>query len=209
VVTQWEAATAAPVASHDRGAGFPATSLATHGGRLFAGYASGHVRVFRAGTDPTSRVLEAEIAAHARCVTAVAAHPLSPTFVSVGEDCVVNVWSLPPEAGGPAVGGASGAAAGGGGGSSSASTAAVTVVAGGGTATGAGAALVPPAASGAGGGRGGGAAAKVLLDMSSSVPHALLTGAAFVAHPDGADAGVHIVTAAYDWLSLRVFYGIT
>ena len=109
VLAQWEAPTAsaasarAPVAVLDKGAGAPCTSLALQGPLIVAGYASGHVRIFRqggggggAGDAPLRpAVLEAEIGAHARCVTALSFHPSRPTFASVGEDCMLNVWSLP------------------------------------------------------------------------------------------------------------------
>jgi hypothetical protein len=108
-----DAPSARPVAVLDRGGGHPCTALILQGPLIVAGYACGHVRVFRQSGGVAPRpgggggggaqapsplrpaFLEAEIGAHARCVTALAFHPLRPTFASVGEDCVMNVWSLP------------------------------------------------------------------------------------------------------------------
>ena len=125
VIAQWEpilapAASAvaaapakaiAPVAVLDFGSGFPCTSVALLDDLIVAGYASGHVRIFRqggggGGGKPLNRAtLEVEFAAHARCLMALALHPSKPTFATVGEDCVLNVWSLPDaRAGAPPAG---------------------------------------------------------------------------------------------------------
>lgn len=95
-VSQWDAGTGRLLVRHDRGAGYPATALALHGDVIVAGYGSGHVRIFRCGNAPGgARFMEVELTAHARSVTAVSFHPSAPTFASVGEDGLVNVWSLP------------------------------------------------------------------------------------------------------------------
>lgn len=79
------------------GAGFPCTSIAVRGDIAIAGFASGYIRIYRVLISAAGKPMhhEVEIAAHARCVNAVDLHPTQYTFASVGEDCVVNVWSLP------------------------------------------------------------------------------------------------------------------
>jgi hypothetical protein len=197
----WAAGTpsssASPLATFDKGSGAPCTSLALRGSHLVAGYATGHVRVFRmpaatagsgagAGAAATGSTapsasggfLEVEIAAHARAVMSVCFHPSRSTFASVGEDSVVNVWSLPET-----------------------STSA-------GTGLGAGA--------GAGAGMGAGASSsKVLLDMSAPIADRILTGAAFVPSQGGGGGGgggggavAHLVVAPYDRPNLRVFLAL-
>ena len=37
-----------------------------------------------------------EVAAHARCITAIALNPDAPVIATVSEDCVLSVWTLPP-----------------------------------------------------------------------------------------------------------------
>ena len=89
----------APLSQLDHGGGFPCTSIAIQDNLLIAGYASGHVRIFKQrggiGEPLKPSILEAELAAHARTLTALAIHPSRPTFATVGEDCTVRVWSIP------------------------------------------------------------------------------------------------------------------
>jgi len=89
----------APLSQLDHGGGFPCTSIAIQDSLLIAGYASGHVRIFKQrggnGEPLKPSILEAELAAHARTLTALAIHPSRPTFATVGEDCTVRVWSIP------------------------------------------------------------------------------------------------------------------
>lgn len=89
----------APISQLDHGGGFPCTSIAIQDSLLIAGYASGHVRLFRQrggnGEPLKPSFLEAELAAHARTLTALAVHPTRPTFATVGEDSTLRVWSIP------------------------------------------------------------------------------------------------------------------
>jgi WD40 repeat protein len=57
------------------------------------GFAFGQIRVYSILTQK----IAFEIGAHARGVTALAAHASTPSLVSVGEDCCVNVWNLQAE----------------------------------------------------------------------------------------------------------------
>ncbi|CAE7441700.1 Wdr54 [Symbiodinium sp. KB8] len=57
---------------------------------IIAGYASGIVRLFSV----SEGLLLAEVAGHARCITAVDAHPAADVFSSVSEDGTLNVWSV-------------------------------------------------------------------------------------------------------------------
>jgi WD40 repeat protein len=57
-------------------------------------YANGSVRVWRRST----RILEHEIFAHARCVMGLAMHPSMNMFATVGLDTCVNVWKIPDSA---------------------------------------------------------------------------------------------------------------
>ncbi|CAM9886005.1 unnamed protein product, partial [Chrysoparadoxa australica] len=56
-----------------------------------AAYGSGHVRLYNAPIHE----LTVEIAAHGRICNSIDLHPTKPLLVSAGEDCRVNVWSLP------------------------------------------------------------------------------------------------------------------
>lgn len=58
---------------------------------VVVGYANGTVRVWR----KTTRTLEHEIFAHARCVTALDMHPTLNMFATVGQDTCVHVWKIP------------------------------------------------------------------------------------------------------------------
>jgi hypothetical protein len=55
------------------------------------GYASGRVSVFSC----VSGMRWMEVTAQARACTGVAVHPSKPMFVTVGEDTVLSVWTLP------------------------------------------------------------------------------------------------------------------
>jgi len=73
-----------------RGAGHPCSSISLKASFFLAGFTNGHVTV----VDNASAVVVADISAHARAVTAIDAHPTEDTFVSVGEDAILNVWSV-------------------------------------------------------------------------------------------------------------------
>jgi hypothetical protein len=97
VVAQWavpsagSASAPALIARHDKGGGAPVTSVGiVLGAALVAAYADGFIRVFAAGGS-----LAVEVVAHARAVGALATQAAVPTFASVGDDGVVNVWTLP------------------------------------------------------------------------------------------------------------------
>jgi len=149
---------------------------------LLASYASGHLRIYGIGPNAEDRVLQAEIGAHARCITALHVHPTLPIFASVGEDCVVNVWSFPNASTMNTT--------------NTSETTSVTSI----TAS-SSSSLSDEVSSNQ-------VQNKIVLDMSSVVPHQILTGVQFVAHPDGASNGIHIVAAAFDWTSMRVFFGL-
>jgi hypothetical protein len=53
----------------------PCTSLLVRGDVIIAGFVSGHIRIYRAGVSAAVSFLEVELAAHARCVTALDWHP--------------------------------------------------------------------------------------------------------------------------------------
>lgn len=69
-VVVWDASSRSKKCSFD-GAGFPCTSVVTRSDVAVAGYASGHIRVYQI----SSARMHCEIAAHARCVTAMDIHP--------------------------------------------------------------------------------------------------------------------------------------
>lgn len=95
-VSQWELASGKLLVRHDKGAGSPCTALTCRGDLCIAGYASGHIRVLRAGLgEGGHRFMEVEVTAHARAVTGLDWSIAGPTFLSVGEDGLLNVWSLP------------------------------------------------------------------------------------------------------------------
>jgi len=73
------------------GTGHPSTSLLITGDILMSSYTTGHIRLFSLSTE----TLCAEIAAHSRCINAMALHPTKPMFASVSEDTYINVWSVP------------------------------------------------------------------------------------------------------------------
>eukprot|EP01138_Halocafeteria_seosinensis_P001981 gb/GECG01002029.1/.p1 GENE.gb/GECG01002029.1/~~gb/GECG01002029.1/.p1 ORF type:complete len:357 (+),score=28.11 gb/GECG01002029.1/:1-1071(+) len=73
------------------GAGDPCVSLAFRDDAIVAGYTTGLVKIFSV----SDRSIRAEIAAHTRAITALSMHPKRPTFATVSEDAMLNVWSLP------------------------------------------------------------------------------------------------------------------
>ena len=76
--------------------GFPCTGVATRADIVFGAFATGHLRLFSVA----HRCCVVEIAAHARCITALDLHPAQDLLVSVGEDSLVNVWNVGPGSGG-------------------------------------------------------------------------------------------------------------
>lgn len=83
------------------GGGFPCNSLVVRGDIAVGGFANGALRVIRTAATAAARRagltprLEADVAAHARPISALALHPHQFTFAAVSEDCSVTVWSLP------------------------------------------------------------------------------------------------------------------
>lgn len=74
--------------------------MAIRGDSVVAAFADGHVRVYAVGDG----ALVSEASAHGRCITALTLHPTENMFATVGEDTLVNVWTLPdPEEKGPAL----------------------------------------------------------------------------------------------------------
>ncbi len=67
------------------------TSLLVHNETVIAGFASGHIRLFRANIGE----LTIEITAHSRPVYGLAMHPQQMLFVSCSEDQCVHFWTLP------------------------------------------------------------------------------------------------------------------
>uniref|UniRef100_A0A7S1G9Z0 WD repeat-containing protein 54 beta-propeller domain-containing protein n=1 Tax=Bicosoecida sp. CB-2014 TaxID=1486930 RepID=A0A7S1G9Z0_9STRA len=90
-VCVWSATALTRHCAFEEGGGFPATSVGVKRGVAIAAFASGHVRLF----DIAGKRLTTEIAAHARCITALDVHPTRNSFATVGEDAVMNVWALP------------------------------------------------------------------------------------------------------------------
>jgi len=71
--------------------GFPCTSIAVHGEVFVAAFSSGHLRYY----DLSTGDLCVEVAAHSRCITAVALNADASIISTVSEDCVLSVWTLP------------------------------------------------------------------------------------------------------------------
>lgn len=90
-----------PLTAHTRwGRRFPCTAVAIRGDSVVAAFADGRVRIFSAGDG----ALLSEAAAHGRCITALTLHPTEHLFATVGEDTLVNVWTLPnPQEKGPSL----------------------------------------------------------------------------------------------------------
>lgn len=193
VIIQWDKQ-GDPLVKHNDAKGFPCTSLVLLKNIVIASYASGYLRIYGNGNNNRDdRALQAEIGAHARCITALHVHPVLPIFASVGEDCVVNVWSLPNVS------------------SSNSSKEASTVSNDNKTTSSSSSAASSTSTASTNETTSSSFSAseyKLVLDMSSAVPHQILTGVQFVPHPDGVGNGVHIVAAAFDWTSMRVFYGL-
>jgi hypothetical protein len=59
----------------DCGCRHPVTSLLLRDTCLVASFTSGHIRVYKAGDTAATCYLQAEVAAHARCITAMHMHP--------------------------------------------------------------------------------------------------------------------------------------
>ena len=74
--------------------GSPCMTIAIRGSYIVAGFESGHIRIFSLNRKG-SMVPAVEVAAHARCITALAFHPKKNIFATVGEDTALNVWKMP------------------------------------------------------------------------------------------------------------------
>jgi WD40 repeat protein len=74
-----------------RGAGQPCTSMFSTEHVIFAGYTTGHIRVYRIDT----RELAVEVTAHARLVSALAYDEASQLAASCSADQYVHVWTVP------------------------------------------------------------------------------------------------------------------
>ena len=67
------------------------TSLRLRGQRLYCAYSTGHVRIF----DVMAGLLSVSVAAHARWINALEAHPCrDDLFVTASEDTTLGVWKL-------------------------------------------------------------------------------------------------------------------
>eukprot|EP01041_Mallomonas_annulata_P006345 gene6345-12830_t len=73
------------------GAHFPCTSVCTREDTIIAAYSTGHIRLFRASISE----LAIEVAAHSRCITALAIDPSLNVLASVSEDQYLHVWHFP------------------------------------------------------------------------------------------------------------------
>ena len=69
----------------------PVTSLAVKGDTLVAGFGNGVVSLYSI----SGQCKKAEIAAHAKAVSAVVAHPEEDIFATVGYDTILNIFTLP------------------------------------------------------------------------------------------------------------------
>ena len=74
-----------------QGDGHPCTGLVGKNGYVVSTYTSGHIRVFNV----RNQNLFIEIAGHSRAITGIDMHPANDSFVTVGEDSIINVWQLP------------------------------------------------------------------------------------------------------------------
>jgi hypothetical protein len=72
------------------GAGFPVTGLRIAHSKIFAAFASGHLRRF----DLASKALEAEVAAHTRSISAMDVCLATPQVALASEDAHVSVWDM-------------------------------------------------------------------------------------------------------------------
>ena len=87
------AAAPTPIVRHEMPGSVPCTSVGLLlGDAVVAAFANGVIRIF---SSRGARSLAIEVVAHAVAVTAITTHATAPTFASVGDDGVVNVWTLP------------------------------------------------------------------------------------------------------------------
>jgi len=77
------------------GDGNPVTGLGFKGSTIIASRGSGGISLLNGKTG----VAIAEIGGHSRVINALDVHPSLDMFVTAGEDCYVNVWTLPSESG--------------------------------------------------------------------------------------------------------------
>jgi len=73
------------------GAGFPCTSLRGGHGYVCGGFSTGHLRLYNL----QKGMMEVEITAHTRTITAVAVHPTRALVACASDDTFVSVWGLP------------------------------------------------------------------------------------------------------------------
>ena len=85
----WQHCCAFNAATHDATPSL-CTVLRMRGTYLFAGYASGHIRIF----DLVSCTQTVQIAAHARWINALEVHPNGALFASASEDTTVALWEF-------------------------------------------------------------------------------------------------------------------
>ena len=81
-----------------QGTEFTATSICCRESVVVAAFSSGHIRIFKVFPDKVSRENElvVEIAAHSRCINALALHPTKYSFASCGEDGKLLIWDFDP-----------------------------------------------------------------------------------------------------------------
>ena len=73
--------------------GFITTSISCKTGVILAAYSCGHVRIFRVAIGFGE--LAVEMAAHSRCVNAIALHHENNIFATCSDDSMIHVWELP------------------------------------------------------------------------------------------------------------------
>ena len=73
------------------GYGFPVTCMAVLDDVIYAGFSSGHIRIYRSNIHECS----VEFTAHTRALCGILLLPRSNFFVSCSEDQLMRVWSLP------------------------------------------------------------------------------------------------------------------
>ena len=76
-----------------QGSSHPCTGLIGQNGYVIGTYTSGHIRVFSIRNEQ----LFIEIAGHSRPITGIDIHPAHDSFVTVGEDSILNVWQFPKQ----------------------------------------------------------------------------------------------------------------
>lgn len=94
-VCLWDAGTFKALAAFP-GGGYPCTSVKLKDTYVVTAFSTGHLRIF----EISSATMVVEVTAHSRCITALDVHPVQDTFVTVGEDAVVSVWTLPERSSG-------------------------------------------------------------------------------------------------------------